>query len=116
MRKLTGLTASLFAAAAVLAGSALAAATQNTDKPSFDGKQMVGQTLTAKNGSWSNRPTSFEYQWQRCDSSGSSCGSISGQTARTYRLTDSDVGNPIPTSATRSASSSRRGTPTDRTR
>jgi hypothetical protein len=95
MKRLTGLVMSFVAVAAVLAGSALAAAPQNTNQPSITGKEMVGQTLTANNGSWSNNPTSFEYQWQRCDQNGSSCGNISKQQAKSYRLTEADVGNTV---------------------
>jgi hypothetical protein len=95
MRKLIGLVTSLFVLAGVVAAGALAAAPQNTTQPSIDGKFMVGQTVTANNGAWSGSPTSFTYQWQRCDQDGSSCGKISGQTSKTYKLTDADVGNSV---------------------
>ena len=95
MRKLIGLVASLAVLAGVVAAGALAAAPQNTTPPSIDGTSMVGKTLTANNGSWSGSPTSFSYQWRRCDPDGSSCGKISGQTSKTYKLTDADVGNTV---------------------
>jgi hypothetical protein len=95
MRNLIGLVASLLVLAGVVAASALAAAPQNTTQPSIDGKFMVGQTLTTNVGSWSGSPTSYTYQWQRCDQDGLSCGKISGQTSKTYKLTDADVGNTV---------------------
>jgi len=90
-----GLVASLLVLSGVVAAGALAAAPQNTTQPSIDGKFMVDQKLTANNGSWSGNPTSFTYQWQRCDPDGSSCGKISGETSKTYKLADADVGNTV---------------------
>jgi hypothetical protein len=95
MRRLTRLVFGLLVVAGVLAASAYAAAPQNTKEPSIDGKAMVGQTLTTDRGEWSGSPTAFTFQWQRCNSSGSDCGNISSATARTYRLTDADVGNAL---------------------
>jgi hypothetical protein len=52
-----------------------------------------GQTLTEGHGSWSNGPTGYSYQWQRCNSSGSSCQPIVGATAQTHKLVTADVGH-----------------------
>ena len=95
MRKMTRLVLGLLIVSGVVAASALAAAPQNQKAPSIDGKAMVGQTLTADRGDWSGSPTSFTYQWQRCDNSGSSCGDISGATTTKYKLADADVGNTV---------------------
>ena len=95
MRRMTRLVLGLLVASGVLAASALAAAPQNQTAPTITGKAMVGQTLTADRGEWSGNPTTFTYQWQRCDNDGSSCGDISSATAKTYKLTDADVGNTI---------------------
>ncbi len=38
---------------------------------------------------------SFSYQWQRCESSGSSCSAIEGATGQSYTLAASDVGHAI---------------------
>src|SRR6185312_16245337 len=42
-------------------------APSNTKQPTITGTARDGQTLTAQNGSWTNDPTSFSYQWLRCD-------------------------------------------------
>ena len=39
----------------------------NTGRPSVTGDAIVGQQLTAENGTWTNAPTSFRYQWVQCD-------------------------------------------------
>ncbi len=44
------------------------------------------------NGMWSNSPTSYAYQWERCNSAGEGCASISGATAASYTPSASDVG------------------------
>ena len=51
-----------------------------------------GDTLTTTNGSWSNSPTSFSYQWQQCSSS---CTNITGATTSSYVLQSSDVGKAV---------------------
>jgi len=89
------ITLGVIAISGVLAGSAVAAAPQNTTQPSISGKEMTGSTLSANKGQWTGSPTGYDYQWQRCNRSGESCGNISGQTNETYKLTDSDVGNTV---------------------
>lgn len=37
----------------------------NTVAPAITGNTYVGQTLTCSNGTWSNFPTSYSYQWYR---------------------------------------------------
>ena len=49
--------------------------------------------MTTTNGSWSNSPTSYSYQWQDC--SGSGCSDIAGATSSSYKLVSSDVGDTI---------------------
>ena len=64
----------------------------NSSLPTISGTTTQGQTLSASNGSWSNSPTSYAYQWQRCNSTGVSCASISSATSGTYLLVLADVG------------------------
>jgi hypothetical protein len=67
----------------------------NTSPPTISGTPQEGQVLTGDKGTWSNRPTDFNYFWVRCDKNGGSCSNISGAHAATYTLTSADVGNTI---------------------
>jgi len=79
--------------ATVVAGAVAAAqaAPVNTDPPTISGTATVGQTLTASNGTWSNTPTSFEYQWLRCNATGASCVNVANGTQKTYTLVGADA-------------------------
>lgn len=83
-------------AAAVLtvgvAQAATAAAPVNTAPPTISGTTQVGQTLTAANGTWTNSPTSFAYQWLRCNAGGNACASVANGTQKTYTLVGADAG------------------------
>jgi hypothetical protein len=80
-----------FALAGAFAVAANAAAPQSTSPPTIEGKFQVGETVSAGNGLWTNDPTSFTYQWQRCSSGGSSCTDIDNAAAKTYKLVAADV-------------------------
>ena len=67
----------------------------NTTPPTISGTAKEGQTLTEAHGTWTNSPSSYAYQWQRCDSTGANCVAISGATAQTYALVAADVGHAI---------------------
>jgi Bacterial Ig-like domain (group 3)/Invasin, domain 3 len=66
-----------------------------TGAPSITGTTVQGNVLTEKHGTWTNSPTSFTYQWLRCNSVGASCAAIAGATAQTYTLTAADVGGEL---------------------
>ena len=83
---LTAVAAGVFAAAA-------AAPPANTVPPSISGTPTVGQTLTASDGTWSNAPTSFAYQWLRCNGGGNNCNPVANGTQKTYTLVGADSGN-----------------------
>ena len=67
----------------------------NTAPPTVLGADRDGSTLTESNGTWTNSPTSYSYQWRDCDSSGANCVDISGARSQTYVLTSSGVGRTI---------------------
>ena len=67
----------------------------NSALPAVSGTTQVGSVLTTSNGTWSYSPSSFSYQWQRCDSTGSGCSAISGATAATYTLASADAGSTL---------------------
>src|SRR5437588_156528 len=81
--------------AGAVATSALAAAPTNTSQPTIAGTQEQGRTLTARNGIWTNSPTSFSYQWQRCTAAGLNCIDIDGATGKTYGVRTIDVGSTL---------------------
>jgi hypothetical protein len=64
-------------------------------RPLISGKAQDGQTLTESHGVWANSPTRYQYQWEDCDNTGSSCTAIGGAAGRTYTLGDLDVGHTI---------------------
>jgi hypothetical protein len=67
-------------------------APENTSRPMVSGEPRVGRQLTADEGSWTGSPTSFAFQWQRCDIDGTGCFDITGATARTYLVRLADLG------------------------
>ncbi len=82
----------LITAALATAGVASAAPPANTAPPTITGTTTVGQTLTAENGTWSNSPTSFAYQWLRCNGGGNACVNVANGTQKTYTLVGADAG------------------------
>jgi hypothetical protein len=95
-RQASALLAALLAGAAfgTAAGRAASAASPaNTVPPTITGTPAVGQTLTAENGTWTNVPTSFAYQWQRCNKAGNNCSNVGGATQKTYTLVAADGGH-----------------------
>jgi Bacterial Ig-like domain (group 3) len=66
----------------------------NSQPPTIAGTPAQGQTLVDLNGLWTPTPSSFIYQWSRCDLSG--CAPIPGAQSKTYTLTTHDpVGDTI---------------------
>ena len=79
----------------VAAATAFAAVPRTTSPPTLEGTYREGSTLRAVNGLWANNPTSFSYEWQRCDANGNACGDIGGATNNTYKLAQADVGRTV---------------------
>jgi len=91
----TGAAVLAAAGTVVAAVSAATAASPpaNTSRPSISGTARDGSTLTAHRGGWANQPTSFAYQWERCDGGGANCAAIGGATGQAYTLGTGDVGH-----------------------
>jgi streptogramin lyase len=51
--------------------------------------QAVPESTT--NGSWTNAPTRYEYQWERCNAAGGECVSIAGANGSSYTPVAADV-------------------------
>ncbi|MGA9762864.1 MAG: hypothetical protein WBQ14_10605 [Gaiellaceae bacterium] len=75
----------------------LPAAPVNVDLPtiSVDSPPVSGDVASAGDGDWLNYPYDWEYQWQRCDTSGASCSDITGATDWQYTLQDADIGSTL---------------------
>ncbi len=72
----------------------------NTSPPTISGAAKEGDTLTAREGSWSGlTPISFFFQWQRCNAQGE-CPDISGATGEKYEAAAADVGSRLRVLAT----------------
>lgn len=63
--------------------------------PTISGVPEVGITLVATRGTWKGSPTSFHFQWTRCDANGNACVAIGGATAKIYTPTTSDIGHTL---------------------
>jgi hypothetical protein len=64
----------------------------NSVVPVISGNLRPGQVVSATNGTWSNTPTSYSYQWSRASTSGGTYASIAGATTSTYTIVDGDLG------------------------
>lgn len=91
----SGGSASATSPASGMVGAPSVAPPANSAAPAISGQAVQGQTLTTSNGSWTNSPTSYGYQWQDCNGSGTGCSNISGATAASYTLTSADVGHTL---------------------
>ncbi len=87
-RNRLGAITSSSAATAIVAGPP--GSPTATVGPVISGSPQVGATLTVDTGSWAAGPTSFAYQWRRCNVSGGVCVDIAGATASTYAVAATD--------------------------
>jgi len=74
----------------------------NTSRPAISGTAQDGALLTAATGTWTGAPTSYAYQWLRCDSAGGSCAGIAGANSKQYTVSATDVGHTLRVSVTAS--------------
>src|SRR5437773_2186005 len=91
------LVAAVVVAVTVGGGTAATSASPpvNTAQPSITGTTREGEVLSANPGAWKNAPSSYSYQWERCDSKGNNCTSIVGATARRYTVGVADVAHTL---------------------
>ena len=64
-------------------------------QPVVSGDAVEGRTVTVDTGRWTPRPTSFGYQWLRCDRNGRSCAPIRGATGADHEVAAGDVGHTL---------------------
>jgi hypothetical protein len=74
-------------------GGAITTAPANLAAPTIDGTRRTGDVLGADVGIWSRLPSSYGYQWQRCDGAGTgaSCSDIPSATGPAYKPHAADV-------------------------
>jgi hypothetical protein len=97
LRRLVSLAVMIVACgvAGTVASARSGAVPQNTAIPQISGTAKEGETLSASNGTWSNTPTAYAYQWRRCASDGTACGDITGATKQTYPVVAADIGHTL---------------------
>ena len=68
-------------------------AVKNTEAPKLSGTAVVGVTMGVSNGTWSNSPVAYGYQWEDCNSEGKACTPIAGAANANYQVAESDIGH-----------------------
>ncbi len=67
----------------------------SSSAPAVTGTVQQGQTLTVREGTWTNNAKAPTWQWSRCGATGSGCAPITGATRKTYKLEAEDVGHEL---------------------
>src|SRR5207248_2663507 len=67
----------------------------NFSAPVLSGTAGEDQFLSTTVGLWTQNPTLYAYQWERCAANGSSCALIPGTGAPSYRISAADVAHTI---------------------
>jgi hypothetical protein len=65
----------------------------NTTPPAISGVAVQGRSLSVSQGSWTQVPTGYAYQWLRCR--GKACTAIPRATAATYVVQAADAGDTL---------------------
>jgi hypothetical protein len=93
--RMTRLLPALAIGVILVAGTAATTASvpSNTRLPGISGTARDGSVLSASKGEWTGSPTAYAYQWQRCDTAGGGCASISGANSFRYTVASGDVGH-----------------------
>lgn len=77
----------------LVTGPAGAPAVLSGRGPAVEGVVALGATLTAATGEWTGSPTSFAFQWRRCNPATNACVDVAGATGETYALSPADSGS-----------------------
>jgi hypothetical protein len=77
-----------------------------TAQPTISGTPTAGQTLQVSAGTWSQPPTAYAYQWQRCNANGRVCTAVTGATGAAYVVTAADAGHALVAVVTATAGAS----------
>ncbi len=97
----TGSCSVAMGATNVLVTAEFSATPQNTVPPAISGTPIVGQTLTATDGTWTGSPTEWKYEWEDCEAAGGppcvviATQALSTKTTGEYTLTHADIGHAI---------------------
>jgi hypothetical protein len=68
----------------------------NVIAPSVLGLDIVGQELTAGEGTWTgSEPISYSFRWQRCSKAGTECKDIEGASGSKYAIAPADVAHTL---------------------
>jgi hypothetical protein len=67
----------------------------NTVLPALTGVAVQKQSLSASQGSWTQLPTAYAYQWLRCGAKGAGCKAISDATSTTHKAVAADDGHTL---------------------
>jgi hypothetical protein len=63
-----------------------------TSAPQVTGESLEGYPMSTSNGGWENEASSFAYQWQSCDDSGTNCIDVPAGNSQSIVLSASDLG------------------------
>jgi len=63
--------------------------------PVVSGNATLGSQLSTTTGAWTYAPSSYQYKWQRCSNTGSSCVDIANANSAQYTPVAADVGHEI---------------------
>ena len=64
-------------------------------QPAVSGAVAPGGTIRVDTGLWKPKPTSFSYQWVRCDVRAWTCAPIKGATSNSYAVGSKDIGHSL---------------------
>lgn len=81
------LSSALYAAA--YGGSGAGGVPVNSEPPSISGAAQQGETLVASVGTWTQSPSVYSFQWERC---GTGCTPIAGANGQSYSAGRNDLG------------------------